>query len=188
LYRVIQEAAVANIIGKTVVGGVFAATLTAALPCSAQTTTVYLHFGAPAVAADPYNALIAAVSAGLASGAFTGGSIDPYNAILAAVGLSSVEIAAIEVRFSGPMIYVDPYNTLLSTAVPPSMCRPRSRPLRSTIRTPALLLRPAISVPGCGKARLTNSPRRSMIPKKPTPHLIRGGNWFSKKIVLKQRV
>ena len=121
LYRVIQEAAVANIIGKTVVGGVFAATLTAALPCSAQTTTVYLHFGAPAVAADPYNALIAAVSAGLASGAFTGGSIDPYNAILAAVGLSSVEIAAIEVRFSGPMIYVDPYNTLLSTAVPPSI-------------------------------------------------------------------
>jgi hypothetical protein len=110
---------VANIIGKTVVGGVFAATMTAAMPCSAQ-TTVYLHFGAPAVSADPYNTLLAATSAGAAPTAFSGSFLDPYNASLAAAGLSSTEIAAIEVRFSGPMIYVDPYNTLLSATVPPS--------------------------------------------------------------------
>jgi hypothetical protein len=115
-----KEAAVAHIIGRTVVGGVFAATLTAAMPCSAQTTTVYLQFGAPAVSADPYNAVLGATSLGLASNAFSGGSLDPYNASLATAGLSSVEIAAIEVRFSGPMIYIDPYNTLLSTAVPSS--------------------------------------------------------------------
>jgi len=112
---------VANIIGKSVVGGVFAATLTAAMPCSAQTTTVYLPFGAPAVSADPYNALLAA-GAGPVSSAFSAGSLDPYNASLAAslgtMGLSATEIATIEVRFSGPVIYVDPYNTLLSTAVP----------------------------------------------------------------------
>jgi hypothetical protein len=90
------------------------------MPCSAQTTTVYLQFGAPAVSADSYNAVLGATSLGLASNAFSGRSLDPYNASLAAAGLSSVEIAAIEVRFSGPMIYVDPYNTLLSTAVPSS--------------------------------------------------------------------
>jgi hypothetical protein len=110
---------VATIIGKTVVGGVFAATLTAAMPCSAQ-TTVYIEFGAPAVSADSYNAVLSAASLALgpASNAFSGRSLDPYNASLAAAGLSSAEIAAIEVQFSGPMIYVDPYNTLLSTAVP----------------------------------------------------------------------
>jgi hypothetical protein len=115
-----KEAAVANSIGKTVVGGVFAATLTAAMPCSAQTTTVYIEFGAPAVSADPYNAVLGAASLGLVSNAFSGRSLDPYNASLAAAGLPSAEIAAIEVRFSGPIIYVDPYNTLLSTALPSS--------------------------------------------------------------------
>jgi hypothetical protein len=90
------------------------------MPCSAQTTTLYLQFGAPAVSADPYNAVLGMASLGPASNVFSGGSLDPYNASLAAAGLSSAEIAAIEVHFSGPMIYVDPYNTLLSTDVPSS--------------------------------------------------------------------
>jgi hypothetical protein len=120
LYRVSREAAVATIIGKSVVGGVFAATLTAAMPCSAQTTTLYLQFGAPAVSADPYNAFLAATNAGPVMNAFGGQSLDPFNASLGAPGLALTEIATIEVRFSGPMIYVDPYNTLLSTSVPSS--------------------------------------------------------------------
>jgi hypothetical protein len=78
---------VANIIGKMVLGGAFAATLAAAAPAFAQTVDSQFS-GAPVY-------------------------IDSYNAILSAI----MPLSAQTVEFTGPLVYLDGYNAVLAAAV-----------------------------------------------------------------------
>ena len=81
----------ANIVAKSLVCGGLAAILAAAVPSSALAD--YADFGGPPVTGDPYNEMLAA----------------------------TMPAAGFDVRFSGGLMRLDPYNATLAAAVLPSL-------------------------------------------------------------------
>ena|SRR5436190_7684672 len=106
LCRVSWRVTVANLTGKAVVGGAFAAILAAFAPASAQTVVTHPQFGGAPVQLDPYNGSLAVVAA-------------PSEAVCqlwrSCVG-SLDQIGTVYQQFSGPPIFLDGYNETLTTA------------------------------------------------------------------------
>jgi hypothetical protein len=95
---------VANLIGKAVVGGAVAATLTAFAPASAQTVVTHPEFGGAPVRFDPYNASLAVVVVPSET------VCQLWHACVEALD----QIDTVYQRFSGAPVYLDGYNETLT--------------------------------------------------------------------------
>ena len=107
-----------KIVAKTLLGGVLAAGLAAAVPSSA--VAGYAQLSGPAILIDAYNTMLSAMlpSASVLDGRFGGRplSLDPYNAVLGAALVPAAGLAlgdlyasyAFAPAFSGPPTWEGP--------------------------------------------------------------------------------
>jgi hypothetical protein len=96
---------VANMLGKAVVSGTVAATLTGFMPVSAQTVMTSPQFTGAPVQVDPYNASVAAV----------GKSSEAECRLWRSCVGSLDQIDTVYQRFSSLPVYIDAYNETLTT-------------------------------------------------------------------------